>query len=738
MGMLHRRRVFTEPEARFFMVQLIGACHHMHTHQVIHRYLKLGSLFLNAGMSIKAGDFGIVRHCEWTQFEVDIWSIGVILYTFILGRPPFQTKDVKEVFPHMLAFNRIYPTPGQALSSPPGPTPRVQYILRPTLPDDVVREGGYLSGYGVTPDLKNMDYLALDDRRSRSRNPTSEGAQTHDLEHRRASKKDEIARKHPAISPAAIRRVPADLFVQEIGILATQLVFESPTPLQTLKHPVHGFPRYATSLTRRIASQPGLLEEVSSNSYKIRPGVSAVWLNGVPVSPDEMNPYSLLRLVRKERDLMLSLTSLGLLPGEAFDLITHPSFGTSSPRADATGGLFDSSERPLLTPTQLRTLAAILTCSQAPTVRRNMFNVTFVLDLSRPASLHFIANAVSMLIQHSYPIRLGAVPIVETEEGARMARVLYYLEKKYGRVATMQFFGAILDLQDRGEPELDWSHVQRQFDALVGSEEIKGGEELSFDVLAGHTSEFFEVRINKARAYAQRRGTDVASSPNGHTFISGKYYVLNDNFLNPLQTSVGQALQYFQEKIYAGAITDDQVDDIKNHFYDLPTTMKGRNCHIVPLGGVRVIILSDLHKQTGLHVSYTLATSEQVLLSIYVVADLDTEDGLSFLQDVLTFAESARLQKVLPAATAHAFRIQDLYITLLDALDGAEGPGGDGEAIDEHEFILAELLRLALYVDYADEIGRRWLEQFALGSSFAGSSHSEQPHSGEAPHHFGP
>ncbi|KAI9434904.1 kinase-like domain-containing protein [Lactarius indigo] len=430
--MLHRRRVFTEPEARFFMVQLIGACHHMHTHQVIHRYLKLGSLFLNAGMSIKAGDFGlaaliespgerkkticgtpnycaggIARHCERTQFEVDIWSIGVILYTFILGRPPFQTKDVKEVF--------------------------------------------------------------------------------HDLEHRRASKKDEIARKHPAISPAAIRRVPADLFVQEIGILATQLVFESPTPLQTLKHPVHGFPRYATSLTRRIASQPGLLEEVSSNSYKIRPGVSAVWLNGVPVSPDEMNPVQ--------------------PSSSTFDLITHPSFGTSSPRADATGGLFDSSERPLLTPAQLRTLAAILTCSQAPTVRRNMFNVRV---RARPVSTSKPALHCERGLD-AHPALLPDSPwscsIVETEEGARMARVLYYLEKKYGRVCDY----AIL----RCWESQNWTGPTCRGNStrLVGSEEIKGGEELSFDVLAGHTSEFFEVRINKALRYYVLNDVRPAPAP---------------------------------------------------------------------------------------------------------------------------------------------------------------------------------------------------------------------------------
>ncbi|KZS96268.1 Pkinase-domain-containing protein [Sistotremastrum niveocremeum HHB9708] len=124
METLRRRKRFTEPEARVFMIQVVGACNWMHSHQIIHRDLKLGNLFLDSNMNVKVGDFGLAALIEnpgerkkticgtpnyiapeilfdtvnGHSFEVDAWSIGVILYTLIIGRPPFQTKDVKAIY----------------------------------------------------------------------------------------------------------------------------------------------------------------------------------------------------------------------------------------------------------------------------------------------------------------------------------------------------------------------------------------------------------------------------------------------------------------------------------------------------------------------------------------------------------------------------------------------------------------------------------------------------------------
>src|SRR5690606_21755641 len=59
MEMVKARQRLTEPEARYFMLQILGAIKYMHSKRVIHRDLKLGNIFLDEDMNIKIGDFGL-------------------------------------------------------------------------------------------------------------------------------------------------------------------------------------------------------------------------------------------------------------------------------------------------------------------------------------------------------------------------------------------------------------------------------------------------------------------------------------------------------------------------------------------------------------------------------------------------------------------------------------------------------------------------------------------------------
>lgn len=55
---LHKRRkAVTEPEARYYMTQLLKGVQYLHNNRVIHRDLKLGNIFLNDDMEVKIGTF---------------------------------------------------------------------------------------------------------------------------------------------------------------------------------------------------------------------------------------------------------------------------------------------------------------------------------------------------------------------------------------------------------------------------------------------------------------------------------------------------------------------------------------------------------------------------------------------------------------------------------------------------------------------------------------------------------
>jgi serine/threonine protein kinase len=135
--MIKRRKRLTEPEAAYFGRQLLQAMIYLHDNLVIHRDLKLGNLFLDRNMNVKVGDLGLATKLESADekrkticgtpnyiapeviqgdratrghsFEVDIWSMGVILYTCLCGKPPYEAKDVKATYQRILANEYSFP-----------------------------------------------------------------------------------------------------------------------------------------------------------------------------------------------------------------------------------------------------------------------------------------------------------------------------------------------------------------------------------------------------------------------------------------------------------------------------------------------------------------------------------------------------------------------------------------------------------------------------------------------------
>lgn len=111
-----------------------------------------------------------------------------------------------------------------------------------------------------------------------------------------------------------------------------------------------------------------------------------------------------------------------------------------------------------------------------------------------------------------------------------MARMLYWLVKHVGEAKTMAFLGKVA--QSSAPPEsanananarVDWTLVRAEFDALLA--ELEG---VTFDSIVHPDSEDSEDYIAKARQYARRLSLDIDSAPQGHMFVNGKYFELND------------------------------------------------------------------------------------------------------------------------------------------------------------------------------------------------------------------
>ncbi|XP_065359321.1 serine/threonine-protein kinase PLK4 [Calliphora vicina] len=113
------RRAMSEPEAASILRQVVAGLLYLHSHQIMHRDISLSNLLLSEDMHIKIADFGLAtqlkrpdeRHvtmCGTPNYispevvsrashglPADVWGLGCMFYTLLVGQPPFDTDAVQ-------------------------------------------------------------------------------------------------------------------------------------------------------------------------------------------------------------------------------------------------------------------------------------------------------------------------------------------------------------------------------------------------------------------------------------------------------------------------------------------------------------------------------------------------------------------------------------------------------------------------------------------------------------------
>ena len=129
---LTKQKFFGEQRTAGYIASLANALSYCHSKHVIHRDIKPENLLLGINGELKIADFGWSVHapnsrrktlCGTLDYlppemlegqphdsNVDLWSLGVLCYEFLYGRPPFEAPGHNDTYKRITRVDLSFPS----------------------------------------------------------------------------------------------------------------------------------------------------------------------------------------------------------------------------------------------------------------------------------------------------------------------------------------------------------------------------------------------------------------------------------------------------------------------------------------------------------------------------------------------------------------------------------------------------------------------------------------------------
>ncbi|CAO0792615.1 unnamed protein product [Mucor circinelloides] len=508
----------------------------------------------------------------------------------------------------------------------------------------------YLSGYGVEMALKKTDYLVIDDRSSQKTSNikdkiTNMGKKLgQSLFH--ATQKETIE----PVTPGEIHR---------LSFKAAQYISKSSNPLATLNQLVQDFPKYAKSVSE-LDVDIELEEEILDNQLNfLRNGMSAVWLNGKGLEFSQMDPFFLIRALRKERQLIASFEQLGFKPKEAIEVISNPAFTVASQAGNSVNDeifdMRDTPEEPFVVwwndlekdkrydewTSSMEDYVKPQYPGQLLPVKKNVFNLIMVEDLGQQGSIARVVNELHMMIKRLVPVRFGIISIIKEEDSVstKMAQSLSYLIEQHGKGAGMNFLATVLEtLRAEGKSEPTLEIISNSFAKTVSSSgKPKSGNKISFE----QALETQDSYTQASSQFLKRMGITELGAQDGIMFINGKLLEFNEErpWIQVLMPALHEITRSIQKMVYMGDFLDEKFDYYQ-HVMTQPNVATHRNSFIVPSNAHPLVIQGFATARKSEELKYFQVDQQDAAINLWVSADFNSAHGLKLASEALLYAES--------------------------------------------------------------------------------------------------